>query len=81
MLSAQTGTITTIAGSTGGFSGDGGQATQAQFTLPTGLAFDSADLYIADSGNDRTRMINAKTGIITTVAGGRRIRVRPRRPG
>ena len=71
MLSAQTGTITTIAGSTGGFSGDGGPATQAQFTLPTGLAFDSAgNLYIADSGNDRIRMINAKTGIITTVAGG-----------
>jgi hypothetical protein len=37
---------------------------------PLGLAFDSAgNLYIADTGNQRVRKVNATTGVITTVAG------------
>ena len=64
------GTITTVAG-TGepGYSGDGGPATQAQLDQPESVAFDDAgNLYIADGGNDRIRMVDAD-GIITTVAG------------
>jgi sugar lactone lactonase YvrE len=70
-VDAQTKIITTSAGNgTGGFSGDNGPAAAAQLSLPHGLAFDSAgNLFIADSGNDRTRRIDARTGIITTPAG------------
>jgi DNA-binding CsgD family transcriptional regulator/DNA-binding beta-propeller fold protein YncE len=65
------GTITTIAGiDTGGGSGDGGFATNAQLSSPRGLAFDrqSGNLYVADSGTNRVRMIDAQ-GIIHAVAG------------
>ena len=64
-----TGTITTIAGTGGGFGGDGGPASQARFHEPFGVAVDVAgNLYIADSGNHRIRKVDA-TGTITTIAG------------
>ena len=65
-----TGTITTVAG-TGehGFGGDGGPASQAQISSPTGVAVDGAgNLYIADAGNHRVRRVDS-AGTITTVAG------------
>ena len=67
-------TATTIAGVgngsfDNGFAGDGGPATAARFTCAYGLAFDGAgDLYVADHGNDRVRMIDP-TGTIATVVG------------
>lgn len=74
VVNAQTGIITTFAGSGNpsgsGSNGDGGPATQADL-IPQGLALDSAgDLYIANSNIGRVRMVNAQTGIISTVAGG-----------
>ena len=52
-----------------GYSGDGGPATQAELFDPSGLALSSnGDLYIADSGNNRIRMVSP-SGVITTVAG------------
>jgi sugar lactone lactonase YvrE len=60
-------TITTIAGTTCGYSGDGGPATSAQLANPSGLAVDGADLYIADYANCRVRKVSG--GTITTVAG------------
>ena len=65
------GTISTIAG-TGqkGFSGDGGPATKATFSSPHSIALDAQDnVYIADIGNHRVRRVDAKTGIVTTIAG------------
>jgi uncharacterized protein (TIGR03437 family) len=64
-------TIVTIAGTGNlGSSGDGFPAINAELNAPRGLAFDSAgNLYIADSGNHRIRMISAATKYITTVAG------------
>ena len=64
------GTITTVAGTgEGGFSGDGGAATEAQLDSPIGVAVDSAgNLYIADTLNKRVRKVDS-TGTITTVAG------------
>jgi sugar lactone lactonase YvrE len=62
------GTTSTVAGNgTIGFSGDGGPATAAQLSLLTALAIDrSGNLYIADSGNRRIRMVSA-AGVIDTV--------------
>ena len=64
------GTITTIGGTGGhGFGGDGGPATSAIFSNPYDVAVDYlGNVYIADAGNSRVRMINP-TGIISTVAG------------
>ncbi len=69
------GTIHTFAGGTDGtqngcgYSGDGGPASAAQLSTPWAVAVDSANnLYIADSGNGRIRMVNP-SGIISTVAG------------
>ena len=55
----------------GEFAGDGGQAKAAKLNLPTDLAWGpDGRLYFADSGNDRVRAIDLKTGIISTFAGG-----------
>jgi trimeric autotransporter adhesin len=64
------GIISTVAGSaTAGFSGDRGPATQAAMFGPMGLAVDStSNLYVADSLNNRVRVVSS-SGIITTFAG------------
>jgi uncharacterized protein (TIGR03437 family) len=64
------GIITTVAGGgSSSFSGDGGLATSASLSAPTGVAVDaSGNLFIADSDNNRIRKVSAG-GIITTVAG------------
>ena len=69
---AADGTITTVAGiGQPGDAGDGGPATAAQLNLPHELRFDRAgNLFIADTGNNAVRRVDAKTGLITTVAGG-----------
>jgi len=66
------GVITTVAGNSNhmGFAGDGGAATSAQLNNPNGVAVDShGNIFIADVGNNRVRMVSASTGIITTIAG------------
>ena len=67
---APTGERTVIAGNgSAGFSGDGGIATSAEIDTPTGLAIDELDrIYIADTGNNRIRLVN-ESGIIKTIAG------------
>jgi uncharacterized repeat protein (TIGR01451 family) len=63
------GVISVVAGSTYGYSGDGGPATSARISEPWGMAMDSSDnLYIADAFNNRIRKVSPD-GIITTVAG------------
>jgi sugar lactone lactonase YvrE len=53
-----------------GYSGDGGLGAFAELNEPTGVAVDAqGNLYIADSANNVIRRVDAKTGIITTVAG------------
>ena len=71
-VDAQTGKISTIAGNgTNGFSGDGGQATDAELSNPGALAVDAAGtvLYIADYGDLHLRRVDLATGVITTVLG------------
>lgn len=66
-----TNTIATIAGNaTPGYTGDGSAATAATLNSPEGIVVDAAgNLYIADTGNNAIRRVNAATGIITTFAG------------
>ena len=63
--------ISTVAG-TGekGYAGDGGAATQALLNNPFDLAFDPAgNLCFSDTYNHCIRRIDARTGVITTIAG------------
>jgi sugar lactone lactonase YvrE len=64
------GTIETLAGTgQAGFSGDGGLAWKAQLNDPTGVAVDQANnVYIADHGNHRIRVVRPN-GTIETLAG------------
>src|SRR6185437_586285 len=64
------GIITTIAGtSTGGYSGDGGAATSAEFLPIISIVIDGyGNLYLSDNGNQRVRKIDT-AGIVTTFAG------------
>jgi len=64
-----TGNITTVAGNgEQGFFGDGGAATSASLDTPTAVAVDlNGIIYIADSNNNRIRVVT--NGTITTFAG------------
>ncbi len=67
----KTGVITTIAG-TGDqeSSGDGGPAVAAALNTPTDALIDRAgNVFIAELNGHRVRMVEASTGIITTIAG------------
>jgi sugar lactone lactonase YvrE len=68
------GIIRTIAGTTGrGYSGDGGPAAAAVFDAPKEMALDrDGSLLIVDTENHAIRRIDRASGIVTTVAGGRR---------
>ena len=72
MLDAiQAGAIGTIAGiGEPGWGGDAGPAIAATLNEPKAVALDTAGhLYIADSENHLVRKVDARTGIITTIAG------------
>lgn len=71
-LSMGEGTLSRIAGTgESGFSGDGGQALQARFNGPKGIAYSGADhsLYIVDTENHAIRRVALATGLISTVLG------------
>jgi hypothetical protein len=54
-----------------GFKGDGGPAVDARLKSPTGLAIDAlGDVYIADTDNDRVRVVKPNGTISTFVGGG-----------
>lgn len=70
-VSVSSGQINTIAGTDNcGFSGDGGVAINAAIGEVLGVAVDSqGNVYLADNGNNRVRMIDAAHGVISTIAG------------
>ena len=75
MIDHTTGTIRTIAGDgtageEGAPVGDGGPATSASLNMPSDVAIGpNGDIYVADMHHQRIRKIDAKTRIISTVAG------------
>jgi hypothetical protein len=68
---AENGTITTIAGTGNpGFSGDGGPATNADLNLPYDVQADAnGNIYIADTFNNRIRVVWAASGVIQSIVG------------
>jgi sugar lactone lactonase YvrE len=76
-VDAVTHQITTFAGGGTGcaghtYIGDSCAATDAILSLPSGVAVDGAgNVLIADLGHNRIRRVDAVTGVITTVAGGK----------
>ena len=70
-VDAETGIITTVAGSgESGFSGDGGLAVEAKLNRPHSICLDGeGNLYICDIGNHRVRVVDLETGVIDTFAG------------
>lgn len=67
----KTGRLTTVAGcGDKGYSGDGGQATEARLNEPYEVRFDRAgNMFFVEMKNHLIRRVDAKTGIISTVAG------------
>jgi DNA-binding beta-propeller fold protein YncE len=66
------GVITTLAGDgSGKYSGDGGPADRAGLAEPNGLALDREHrrLFVADVADNRVRVVDLASGIITTFAG------------
>lgn len=67
------GFLSTVAGDgTCGNTGDGAAATSARLDRPTGLAYDFLGnrLFIADTNNDRVRVLSFDGGTLDTFAGG-----------
>ncbi|MCW3094164.1 MAG: hypothetical protein JWP81_5233 [Ferruginibacter sp.] len=69
-VTTSTGIIKTVAGNgSGGYGGDGGPVSKAQFYHPVGVATDRlGNIFFVDRENHRIRKIT-NTGIITTFAG------------
>ncbi len=68
------GILTTIAGADSifGYTGDGGPALAATWGAPKAMRCDLNDnLIVVDTENCAVRRIDARTGIVTTIAGGR----------
>jgi len=66
-----TGIITTIAGTgVAAYGGDGGAATAAWLSQPTGIAVYGTNIYISDNGNRRIRKVNGSGNIVATAGNG-----------
>lgn len=70
-LDRRTGRTTTVAGNgVKGYAGDGSAALDAALNMPHEIQFDAAGhLYIAERDNHVIRRVDARTGVISTMAG------------
>jgi streptogramin lyase len=70
-IDLSSGTLQHVAGTgKAGYSGDGGPARDATFHGPKGLAVDAQrNLYVVDSENDAIRLIDADSGLVSTIGG------------
>jgi DNA-binding beta-propeller fold protein YncE len=66
-----TSVITTFAGTTKGYSGDGGPAARAQFSGIYCISFNPAKdkMVVTDLDNRRVRLIDMKSGLVNAIAG------------
>ena len=64
-----TGTVTTLAGTSGKRGFADGTGAAARFFIPRGITIDGDSLYVADSGNNLIRKIFINTGEVKTIAG------------
>jgi sugar lactone lactonase YvrE len=71
LISTYAGAATTVCAGATDTVGDGCLATQATLAAPAGLALDARNvLYIADTGNNRIRVVPLLTKYVSTVVGG-----------
>ena len=72
LLRISQGRLTLLGGDFGGFSGDTGPVSQASFSGIQALALDEPRnrLYVSDGLNNRVRMVDLTSMIVTTVVGG-----------
>lgn len=71
-IDLKSGVINTVAGTgrKSGYDGDGGPATKALLHDPHEIRFDrDGNFYVSDTGSHAVRKIDAKSGVITTIAG------------
>lgn len=69
-IDVSTGVASAVAGNgVASFSGDGGPAADAGLNTPWALAVNNENLYIADQLNNRVRVVNLRSRIISTYAG------------
>lgn len=71
-LNRKTGSLTTVAGTRNrsGFSGDGGPANKGKLNEPYEVRFDpTGNMFFVEMKNHIVRRVDAKSGVITTVAG------------
>ena len=80
-VDSRTGIITTVAGNgQNKWGSDGIKATSSSLSHPSGVVCNArGDLFILDSGTGRVRKVDAQTGLISTVAGGGKLK--PFMPG
>jgi sugar lactone lactonase YvrE len=70
-IALETAAVTTFAGKAAAAGATDGLATEARFSTPMGIAIDGDDqLYVADRANQLIRKVDARTGDVTTLAGG-----------
>ncbi len=63
-------TIYTFSGSTAGFAGDGGPATAARMSYPSGIQYKNGNIYLVDPNNEKIRKIEGSGSYtITSIAG------------
>jgi streptogramin lyase len=70
-IDLKSGKLTTVAGcGRMGYSGDGGKATEAELNQPYEVRFDAeGNMFFVEMMNHLVRRVDAKTGLISTVAG------------
>jgi DNA-binding beta-propeller fold protein YncE len=69
-VDSKTGVIQTVAGTgQSKWTGDGCPGVSASLNEPVALVLDGTRLYIADQSNNRIRILDLDSGVITTVAG------------